>query len=209
METKYKKYKTKYLNLKQYNNFIKEHKFYITHRIMKFNNLLKVLKEGILKRGIDVPTSVHHMENIYGNIYFNDLRNIEYPSEYMLLLHPKIFLNYDIKIDKGWGVGNIVEIKKNDISIKEKLETAYDFIKNPVGLLGTLDELTKGVGIMKHQIVIDGTIDLKEYLLGVICLEGQKRERKIKKELDQKYPNVTFITENKFPTFDDIICKKF
>lgn len=198
---KYSKVKNKYIKLKEYESFINNHKFYITHRVMYYDNLIKILQTGIIRFGKHIDTSIYKLDDIYGNLYFDDIKNIEYPSEFMLLLHPKVMLDHSVQIDKGWGNSKLVKIKKNDGSFKKKMKKAYNWIKNPVGLPGKLDDLTEG--IQKHQIIINKELDVKEYVIGIICLSGDFG--KIQKILNKKYNGIKLITVNEFPDFDDLI----
>ena len=125
---------------------------------MFFDNLVQILQSGTIKFGKHVDTSIYKLDDIYGNLYFEDLKNIEYPSEFMLLLHPKVILDHIVQIDKGWGISKITKITKKDKLFGKKMTKVYNWIKNPIGLPGKLDEITTGIG--KHQLIIKKELDV-------------------------------------------------
>ena len=86
---KYIKYKKKYSHLKKLLHI--PYHFYFIHSTMCYNNLLDVLKSGILYPGKFVKPEQRQFcgentpsDHIYMNIYFEDIHNIKFTYDYLV-----------------------------------------------------------------------------------------------------------------------------
>lgn len=74
-------YKDKYIkyNLKMTGSAYKNNKFFFVHNTFGYDNLIEILKSGVLKKGADVSQEKRKLSggipknNIYMSIYFEDL----------------------------------------------------------------------------------------------------------------------------------------
>src|SRR5688572_24539680 len=82
--------------------------FYFIHSTTVFENLLDILKTGILYQGKYVSVEQRQFygpepsDYVYANIYFEDIDNIKYPRDYTLILSPKIMEENGFFFNKGW-----------------------------------------------------------------------------------------------------------
>lgn len=172
--------------------FFQQHPFYIVHSVRNMNLLKNILNDGVIKIGTDVKGKkdvIFAREAIYGNIYFEELKNLNVPMRITLLLSPLVLLDHDFEVDKGWGAAHLTKINNTTENIPIELTKIYEFIKNP-DLNQNLMKLTEQFTIMRHQIVFNKQIDLKKHLLGVLCSCDEQQFVKIKKMLNKnKYDN--------------------
>ena len=192
---KYIKYKTKYLNLKKKMN-TKLYNFYFIHSTTIFQNLLDILRTGILFPGKYLTLEQRKLygeepsDYVYANIYFEDIKNIEYTLDYTLILHPKIMDVDGFFFNIGWQKFPLkkseilaiessnnstikypqtgIEISANDSPeiVNQKLKEIHDFLKN----LKLPEILLSSPGIMHHEILFDHPINLSNSnLIGIIC----------------------------------------
>ena len=216
---KYIKYKLKYINLKNEiggNKNIDNYDFYFIHKTKNINSLKSILKSGILKLGKDVSKRYRGLSGtdptnyIYANMFFEDLKNISHMWDISIILHPKIFYEYDIEFNQGWGYNypkNNINIYKNDDieNKKKKLEEIKEFTKNPHTLPKVIREFP---GMMHHQVVFKENIPLKNNLLGLVCNMCPENEiKKIKKIIKNKpYKNIKIYEKNyPFPSFKELL----
>lgn len=171
--------------------FFKEHPFYIVHSVRTMELLTDVLNDGIIKLGTDVVGKKDVLFGdpaVYGNIFFEDLKNLNAPMRVNILISPLVLLDCNnIKIDKGWGIENITEINAKTENVIDELTKVYEFIKHP-DLKEKMLELTKSITIMRHQLVLSNAIDLNKHILGVVCNCDEKQFELIRNLLS-KYKN--------------------
>jgi len=206
---KYLKYKSKYLSL----SGGYKRSFYFIHGTKNINTLYKILKDGKINLGSDVPKQFRYLAGdeplnyIYANMYFEDLNNLSHMRDFTLIIHPDIIKHQKIIFNKGWQVGpskdSIIINKKDDNNtITKKIKQMKEFIKNPSSLPQKVKEFGS---FYHHEILFDEPIQLNKYLLGIVCLkcENDPNFNKIKKLINTKYPNVKIFTDNyPFPHFD-------
>lgn len=173
---KYYKYKTKYLKLKRANNDV-EYNFYFIHSTTNFNNLLDILKTGVLYPGKYLRPDQRKFcgeecesEYIYTNIYFEDIKNIDYVRSYSLLLHPQIMLDNGFYFNKGWIVAptstSIHVDNKDTMDNEQKITQIKEFLVNPVNI----PEIMKAKpGLYTHEVLFDHHINLDKNLVGIVC----------------------------------------
>ena len=197
---KYIKYKTKYLQIKTINQKGgNKDKFFFVYNTTKYDNLLNILKTGVLKISSKVSKKRRFrtsgkVDNIYGSIYFKDLENLSHLPDYSILLSEKLLEDYDIRFNKGWTGNEIISINKDDKESEKynKLEKVKEFLKDPKDFPEKLKEPT---GLMMHEAVFNKDIPIKEYLIGIVCNSCSEEEiNKIK-----KYTNVKIYTTNLVP----------
>lgn len=206
---KYIKYKSKYISL--IGGYKKN--FYFIHGTKSIASLYKILKDGKIELGKNVPVKYkklggdEELEYIYAHIYFEDLNNLTHMQDYSLIMSSDIIKQYGVCFNKGWTVGPtensiIIYKKDDDITITKKINMMKKFIKNPSSLPQKIVEFGP---FMHHEILFDEPIVLNKYLLGIVCLKckDDTEFQKIKKIIEIKYPNVKIFTENyPFPHFD-------
>ena len=172
---KYKKYKTKYLNLKKTIN--QKYSFYFIHSTTVYQNLLDILKIGILYPGKYLLPEQRKLygeepsDYVFMNIYFDDIGNIESSRSYALLFHPKIMYEDGFYFNKGWKttpVNESVHISKTDdqYEINQKIKSIHDFLENP----SLPQKIKEFHGSLHHEILFDHPISLSNgNLIGIIC----------------------------------------
>lgn len=192
----YYDYKRKYFILKeQYGG--NKNGYYFVHGTKNLSNIYSILKDGVIKIGKDVKTKNRMLcgesesSYIYLNIYFDDIKNILGFFDYTLILHPKIMEKYDIRFLKGWGdneCNGISVIKKNINKIKK-------FVENPE-LLG--EAIKNFSGILHHECIVSKPINIKKYLIGVVCNNISQKDKDIllKNLSKYNYPNVKILDNN-------------
>ncbi|AYV84188.1 MAG: hypothetical protein Hyperionvirus19_12 [Hyperionvirus sp.] len=208
---KYLKYKTKYNNLVQQLNGGDESNYYFIHGTKNIDTLKSILRDGIIYAGKYLSDEAKNLcgdlpcDYVYTNIYFDDLKNLSHMYDYSIILDPKIFLEYEVLFNKGWGVKPLVLDPSNpELNIKK----IKKFIKKP-------DEIPQIVldfpGMMHHEVLFRDKIDLTDNILGIECNSCSKNDiTSIKKILSKKkYKNIKIYTKNApLPTLEEL-RKKF
>ncbi len=221
---KIRKYKSKYNKLKNQlgNNNQKNYTFFFIHSTTVFENLLDILKTGVLYPGSYLSPERRQMcaecDDVYMNINFDDLQNIQWFHRYTLIFHPKIMYENGFIFNEGWGWAGppegTINIKKIDSKeeINHKLQIIHNFVENPI-----LPEIILGFpATFHHQIVFDHPINLEGNLIGIACIycdnisnekPPDKQLKLIKKAIKNKpYANVSILTSNvPLPKLKDLI----
>jgi hypothetical protein len=151
-------------------------KFYLLHGTKSEKSLLEILKTGYLLGGkyVDKKYRMHGciednvLKEIFFNIQFDDIKNIDMTFPFSLIFHPSLLHNKNFKCGKGWGYdSNFIDFNKTDSrkEFKSKLKKLRKFLKNP----DLPDVYKKFGGIFQHEIFISGKINIKKYFIGVIC----------------------------------------
>lgn len=173
--------------------------FYIMHSIFSKDKktLCTILKDGFLWPGKDVKhphiLSAIDLDNIYGNINFSELRNVEIIGDVSLLFSPRLVFDRGIIFNKGWFMSpndSSIRILSSD-TLEEKHKKLNDikkYLKNP-----TFYSNISPKSVLTHEIMVDGPIQLSDYLIGVHCLCSDKYTQKIKQIMKEKYPNAKFL----------------
>ncbi|BCS82493.1 hypothetical protein QLL95_gp0361 [Cotonvirus japonicus] len=219
-QQKYLKYKKKYIKLKskfnQMNNCV--HNYYFVHGTFRFQNLIDILKSGKIYSGKYLQPEQRGLcgmdpgdkgcENIYANIYFEDIDNIESTRSFTLLLHPKIIYEKGFIFSKGWTSRKDIVVSASDtpIEINRKLNEIRDFLKNPSELS---EFIQKSSGTYHHEVQFDSPIELdKNNLIGIICENCNNDELKLIKEIikDKSYDKIKIMTKTSpLPKLEKII----
>lgn len=174
--------------------------FYFTHSVAGGEKVLyTILKNGFLKPGKYVDhtniLSSDDLEHVYGNINFNDLNNIDIIGSVSLQFSPKLIFDYGMIFNRGWFKyprETSIFIHESD-TLEEKikkLDEVKEYLKNPTFYPKFLIE---GSGYRAHEIMIDQQIPLSKYLISVNCVCSKKYNKKIKKIIKSKYPNVKIL----------------
>lgn len=194
---KYKKYKKKYLNKKKIitkKDILVPSHFYIVHETLSYNSLINILKEGIIKPGKDLPKEYRKLggdldlDEIFTNIYFPSIKNLDCLPEFAIILHPKILLDYDGYFNELWHGGTDITSLKLDKTdemktLTVKIDKIKDFLKHPELLSNNLHTLP---GSMKHEFIFKEPILIEKYLIGVECnFCDEKQINKIKKLVNE------------------------
>ena len=208
---KYYKYKTKYLQLQNRIN-MSEHgvdknlninnkqsnkldftnelqNMYFVHNTKTIKSLLNIVKDGIIKPGKDVKDCFRFYSGgtpqkyIYSNVYFGDLKNLEFLKT-SIILHPKLIYDYNITMTKGWmcaPVKDSIIINKTDIN-SIKLDKINQF-KQMLLSNDIMEHVMTWPGFMQHEILFEKPIDVKKYVVAMVCPSAHKTklEKTIKK----------------------------
>ena len=197
--------------------------FYFTHNPFLAKNLIRVLNDGYIRLGKDLPEKFRMLsgdqpnENIYGHIYFDDMTTIPYLWGYSIILHPKILYDIGVTYYEGWGGENAIKINKHSsmptmknklMQIRKSLSKLYDEKKK--------HELPYPY---RHEILFDKKISLRKYAIAVSCdMCSDEMYEKIKKLVANKKYNIVIIRRhakdgddiNKIfhpPTLNEILSK--
>lgn len=205
---KYLKYKSKYINklnqINQYGGTNKKYNYYFVHGVKDIEILKTILEDKYLRPGKDVPPKMRYLggeeselDDIYMNIYFEDIKNLSFTLGLSLILHPKILWEYGLEFQGGWGGYGKIKINKNDSTniIKKKIREIKKFLKNPDVLPQKIREFSQ---LHHHQILFDRPIPLKGNLLGIVCNQcSDEIIDDIKCSMkDNIYKNIVMYTQN-------------
>ena len=175
---KYLKYKHKYITLKKSLNESKNcvHNFYFIHSTFNFQNLMSILKSSILRPGKYLPLGIEGLsgsdtghKNVFMNIYFEDIKNIESTRTFTLILHPKIIFDNGFIFSKGWGMSRdiIITSTESPVELNSRLNQIRDFLIDPTSLSDTIINFH---GSYHHEVTFDHAISLSNgNLIGIIC----------------------------------------
>lgn len=210
---KYVKYKRKYLDLKSCNsnNQYNFKGYYILHGTRYFENIISILTDGEIKAGKYVSdtqrSGANILDNVFANIYFKDIRNLDIFWSYSIVLHPRIIYDLEAFFNEGWqggpGTKSIHFMKSDDpVTFNNKIEDAKKFVKNP----HTLPKLVQEFPTMTHEIVFSDKVPIKKYVIGIICNQcDDTRINQIKKVLKdnnyKNYKNIKIVTNNQSTSF--------
>lgn len=221
---KYKKYKKKYLELKNRTHDMKIQReiplgfdimsfpFYFIHQTDP-NNFKLILKSGVLKKGKDVPAKRRHgalaLNYVFTSIYFEDLNNISQFSSNAFIISPAILNDYDAGFNVGWRRDfdreTVILYKKDDAEIKEQ---KIHMIRNKLKQIDEEDEDSKiAYGWHNNEVLFQHEIPLDKYLIGIVCTSCKKDKynEQINK-LASKYNDIPIITEkNPMPKLSQLI----
>lgn len=193
--------------------------FYIVHNPNNYSNLLSILKSGFIypgkmvhkKRRIYSGVGGPPLNYVYGNIFFDDIRNLSERIPFIIMLKPDVMYDHNVFFNEGWfrdpnpneyniNVSDSDQIKNQKIiKIKNYLKNPTYYKDSPISHAFT--------GVNSHELLFDPEISLKDHLLGVrISDYDDKKTNKIKKLLAKKYPSVKFYNNiDEFPDFKQIV----
>ncbi len=169
------------------------------HNTFDYYNLISILESGVLKKGSDVDekrrklSGGEPMDEIYMNIYFKDLENLD--NLCGLVFSSKLLIDYDIVVKAGWRGKILVDIKKDDVKkIKiKKIKKVRKFLRNPKKILPekVVDMLTKTKSrTMIHEVLFFENIKIKDYLIGITnCGFSEDENNNIRKIIEEKNMN--------------------
>lgn len=191
-----------------------QHNFYLLHTIMPKNGLIDILKDGYIRKGTQLKPSQlgwsykgNELHEIYGHIYFDDIKNIDHFWSSSIILSPQLLYDYGIIFRESWQGTDLIKINKHDSEqmIKKKLQEIKEILKTK-----------KSKDIQQHEIVIKKQIPIKKYAIGLSCNEADdKTFTKIQKIVKEKGYNLYIERHNaNLPTLKKIenqrnICAKY
>lgn len=207
---KYHKYKSKYINLRQQSGG-KNPNYYFIHDTKDINSIKSILKDGVLYAGKYIPVKKHkhggdtQFDNVYANIYFEDLKNLSHMWSYAIILDPKIFTEYDATFNKGWGIKPLELLKMDSTkNINTNIKNIRKFIVNPVELPKIVRDAP---GMLHHEVLFKDKILLENNILGVVCNYCSDKDVKAIGDIikNKPYHNIKIFTRNyPFPTLDEL-----
>ena len=217
----YKKYKKKYINLRDEFNKSKivlekcDYNYFFVHMAFQYSNFIGILTDGIIYPGKDLKYEQRNFaadkssEYVFTNIYFEDLKNLPGPKQYSFILHPKILYKYGFYFNEQWK-GDVMEDSlcvntfDSPKQIIHKLNIIRKFLTGP-----PFSEWIEINNLMSHEILFDHPIDLSDgNLLAIVCRNAtQNQLNEIRKIIKNKpYKNVLIITDGiEFPSLDNMI----
>jgi len=184
-----------------------KYNFYFTHNSFLGRNAIRILQDGYIRLGSKLPrkyrvlSGYEPMDEIYGNIYFDDLiKNQKYWGT-MFVIHPNIMENYDIGFHFGWqGKEIILNNSKTKKIYWNRIDKAHEHIK-----LFKKKYVTNSVGFHRgignsHEIVFRKKIPIRKYVQAIVCdfcsPSEYKKIQKIVKEKNYKFPVIRQIGES-------------
>lgn len=175
--------------------------FCFFHNTLKLDSVLAILKDGYIKAGTDVPKKYRTLggeegsEKIFGQIYFNDLKNTIPWGIASFIIDKNILCDMNVEFHIGWGGWNMKEEYKLNKTDKEtvrknKLDSIRKFLKNP----SELPKILRESQINNHEIMFDKNISVKKYVVGIVYnFEDKKQLEKIQKLINKKKYNIKLI----------------
>jgi len=180
----------------------REYDFYFTHNSFFTKNMVQALKDGYIRLGKDLPKKYRvlggyePLEEIYGNILFDDLyKKQEYwgPS---FIIKPEIVEKYDVGLRIGWqGYETLVKTTDSNSIFWKKIDYMHKFLKEakltakfPTG------ETVKRPLYVQHEIVFRKKINIRKYVSAIIGdLYDNDETAIIQKIIDKKKYNIKII----------------
>lgn len=142
--------------------------------------LIKILNDGEIKIGSKISTKQRKLSGgeampyVFAMMQFDDLINLEnmYGGA-TLIISPKIIYDMDIYFNGGWRTmldEKSIAIKKNDDTIhkKDKIKIIHDLLEYK---MKNKDRMY----YMSHEVLFPKNIDIKKYVIGIICQDGTKQ----------------------------------
>lgn len=168
--------------------------FCFIHNMMYPDALSDILKDGYIKAGIEVPKKYRFLgghegsNKIYGQIYFDDLKNTEPWGNASIIIDKSILCDMDVYFHKGWG--NLFWTKNQDLKKtdtqkirKRKIEYIRSFLKDPI----EMPEMVRKSFVNLHEVMFDKNISVRKYVKGIIYHSSyEPKIKKIKQIIDKK-----------------------
>lgn len=185
-------------------------KFYLLHGTKSDKTLLKILSDEYLLSGknVDKKYRMHggednELDQIFFNIYFDDIKNIDIMFPFTLIFKSEILKKHNFVFNKGWGFEVAFETfnkKDADFLFKKKIRKIRKYLKSP----DIPAILLNNPGIFHHELYTETPINIKKYLIGIVCCTTNN---KIKIKLDKiaKRMNILIFETNKPPPYDKLI----
>lgn len=182
-------------------------KFYLLHGTKSEKSLIRILKDGYLLSGqkVDKKYRFHggeenELNEIFFNIYFDDIKNLDIVFPFTLIFKSDLLKNQDFVFNKGWGYQVAYEqfLKSDDNKIfKNKIKKIKKFLKDP----NLPPTLKNNSGIFHHELHTHKKINIKKFLIGIICYTNDK---KIFKKVTKfaNILNVPIVNSNILPSYD-------
>lgn len=173
----------------------RDYNFYFTHNSLLMQGVFKILEDGYIKRSKDLPQKYHvlggneGLEEIYGNIYFDDLI---YRQEYWgnhFIINPNIVEKYEFGFRQGWqGYEINVNISDSDKIFWKKIDYIHDYLKYVKMKRKWGDgKIYKSELHHLHEVVFGKNISVRKYVTAIICdLMTDVEMEKIKKIIAKK-----------------------
>ncbi|XWV25434.1 hypothetical protein QJ856_gp0328 [Tupanvirus deep ocean] len=201
---KYKKYKKKYVTLKQQLNS----NYYLLHGT-DTEHLKKILQQGFILSGRYLPDDETRLGGweklpyVYCSIYFDDIKNLSHSFGYSFIIDPRIIWDSGMIFNKGWMVhptNDSIIIRPHDVDYDNKINSIKEYIKNPPGPITNLPP------IMAHEVLIKDKIDVRKYVVGLILPGFEGIGNDIQKILEEGgYKNIKIFHKPNLPNAKELI----
>lgn len=176
-----------------------QNKYYFTHVTESYKTLVAILKTGKIQPSIMLDKKFSRFSgdykhnNIFMNIYFDDIKNLDYMWSWTILLSPDIVKKNKMEFHGGWGYigGPFIEMKDEE-AFQQNLRKIKAFVKNP-----KLPKQLLGLKQMEHEFLCKKPISIKKHCLGIFCPDKDKIN-KLQKLIEENGYNIK-IYEKKYP----------
>ena len=205
--------------------------FYFIHSTY---NIIPIFKSGEIKISTEVKKKYIYFRNFdsepyaYANMMFDDDNiNMDHMmTPYTLILDPRIMFDYDVIYNKQWWsepmivdnetgiLSGHIKLNKND-SKETRIKNIQYIRKNIIEKKAHFKTDVNDLYTHYHEILFSKNIDVRKYLIGVICIEpyfGKKNKYvpKIEKLL-KKYKSVKIYKTSEddteiYPKLLDVLC---
>lgn len=199
-------------------NTHRPYNFYFTHNPMIFANLIRILNDGYIRLGKDIPPKYRFLggrqplPEIYGNILFDNIRGRQKYWGVELIINPNIVERYDFGFRFGWQ-GYELQIKKSDSNtifwnkinlIEHHLQTVRLSGVSSDGQIISEDNV-----FSIHEIVFMEKIPINKYILAIVCDHMTEQEFEYVKKIitDKKY-NIKLIRRRNKKSINPLPLKK-
>jgi len=200
---KYIKYKYKYLKEKHKleQNGGGKLPFYFMHMTTKFDNIISILKDGVIRLGTDnIESEGYSGEDkhsyVYGFVYFEDLHNLTHMRDFSFIIKPTIIYEQKVIFNKGWQTN----ITSNSIIMSDNtINQIKDYLANPTEIP---QKVIDASSFYHHEVLFTEHIKL-DNILAIVCNGcSKKMVKKINKIIKKMNYDIKIITKNyPFPSF--------
>jgi hypothetical protein len=180
----------------------REYDFYFTHNSFFTKNMVQSLKDGYIRLGKDLPKKYRvlggyePLNEIYGNILFDDLYKKQIYWGPTFIIKPEIVEKYDVGLRFGWqGDETLVKTSDSNNIFWKKIDAMHKFLKEAKlkVKLGT-GKITKRELHWQHEVVFRKKINIKKYVSTIIGDFFTNEELEIiRKIIDKKKYNIKII----------------
>lgn len=190
----------------------RKYNFYFTHNPMLQRNFFKILEDGYIKRGKDLPQKYHvlggyqDLDEVYGNIYFDDLMHRQEYWGNHFIINPNIVEKCDFGFRQGWqGYEIKVNVSDSNKIFWKKIDYIHDYLKYVQMRIKWGDgKIHKSELHQLHEVVFPINISVKKYVSAITCdiMTDDEIER-IKKIIKKKNYNLKIIRRRRTENMTD------
>lgn len=176
----------------------RDYNFYFTHSLRRTDVLFQILKDGYIRLGKDLPPKYRGLggrqplDEIYGTMYFDNLKKKQYYWGHQFIFNPNIVEKYDFGFKKGLH-GEEIRANVSDSSnvFWKKIDSMYNYLKTIKQEI-TYSDKKKFVKplFLLHEIVFYKKISIRKYVSALRCVCTPEEFEKIKKLVAKEKYNI-------------------